>query len=241
MGRRSRPISPQLRRFVLDRDGAACTIAGCTSRYRLQVHHIKRWIDGGRTDPENLTTVCWFHHHVVIHGQGFRIDPDSPPQRRRLLQPPIHGPPWLEHARAKGMVITETPKTFVHHEWRRRGRTEVRSQRGGLERSKMRSAASRVSCSGLGAPSAAGLLSGRPRSDLILVVRAPRTAPLPPSLRSATLPHFVVEGKTRAQSRVSCLCSLLFAFCPVLCYELLATRSPKRREQRRPRPLGLER
>ena len=108
MGRRSRAIPPNLRRFVLDRDGAACTIAGCTSRYRLQVHHIVRWVDGGRTDPENLTTVCWFHHHVVIHGQGFRIDLDSPPQRRRLLQPPIHGPPWLEQARAKGMVISET-------------------------------------------------------------------------------------------------------------------------------------
>ena len=99
MGRRTRAISPQLRRFVLDRDGAACTIAGCTSRYRLQVHHIVRWVDGGRTDPENLATVCWFHHHIVIHGQGFTIDPDSPPQRRRLLSPPIHGPPWLEHAR----------------------------------------------------------------------------------------------------------------------------------------------
>ena len=110
MGRRTRAISPQLRRFVLDRDGAACTIAGCTSRYRLQVHHIVRWVDGGRTDPENLTTVCWFHHHIVIHGHGFTIDPHSPPQRRRLLQPPIHGPPWLEHARTRGMVASETPR-----------------------------------------------------------------------------------------------------------------------------------
>ena len=113
MGRRTRAIPPALRRFVLDRDGAACTIAGCTIRYRLQVHHIKRWVDGGRTDPENLTTVCWFHHQVVIHGHGFTIDPSSPPQRRRLLQPPIHGPPWLEHARARGMVITETPRALV--------------------------------------------------------------------------------------------------------------------------------
>ena len=107
LGRRSRVIPPRLRRFILDRDGAVCTVAGCTSRYRLQIHHITRWADGGRTDPENLATLCWFHHHVVIHGQGFRIDPDSPPQRRRLLRPPIHGPPWLEHARARGMTITE--------------------------------------------------------------------------------------------------------------------------------------
>ena len=109
MGRRTRAISPQLRRFILDRDGPACAIAGCTSRYRLQVHHLTRWIDGGRTDPENLTTVCWFHHQVVIHGHGFTIDPNSPPHRRRLLQPPIHGPPWLEHARRRGMVISEQP------------------------------------------------------------------------------------------------------------------------------------
>jgi hypothetical protein len=109
MGRRSRVIPPRLRRFILQRDGAACTIGGCTSRYRLQIHHITRWADGGRTDPENLTTVCWFHHHIVIHGQGFTIDPDTPPQRRRLLQPPIHGPPWLEHARQRGLVITEQP------------------------------------------------------------------------------------------------------------------------------------
>ena len=103
-------IPRRLRRFVLHRDGAVCTVAGCTSRYRLQIHHITRWADGGRTNPDNLTTLCWFHHHVVIHGQGFTIDPDSPSQRRRLLRPPIHGPPWLEHARARGMTIAEHPR-----------------------------------------------------------------------------------------------------------------------------------
>jgi hypothetical protein len=93
LGRRSRAIPPRLRRAILHRDGAACTIEGCVSRYRLQIHHIVGWADGGRTDPDNLTTLCWFHHHVVIHGRGFAIDPSSPPQRRRLLRPPIHGPP----------------------------------------------------------------------------------------------------------------------------------------------------
>ncbi|MEA2009201.1 MAG: DUF222 domain-containing protein [Actinomycetota bacterium] len=91
MGRRSRVISPRLRRFVLARDDG-CTVAGCTSRYRLQAHHIIPWSEGGVTDAANLATLCWFHHHVVVHGRGFRIDYDSPPQRRRLL-PPIHGPP----------------------------------------------------------------------------------------------------------------------------------------------------
>ena len=80
VGRRTRVIPPRLRRFILHRDGGVCTISGCVSRYRLQVHHTTPWSEGGRTDAENLSTVCWFHHHVVIHGHGFTIDPGSPPQ-----------------------------------------------------------------------------------------------------------------------------------------------------------------
>ena len=98
LGRRSRTIPPRLRRFILHRDHRRCTISGCTSRYRLQIHHIVPWSQDGRTDPENLTTLCWFHHQVVIHGQGHRIDPDSPPQRRRLLNPRIHAPPRMTRA-----------------------------------------------------------------------------------------------------------------------------------------------
>ena len=93
LGRRTRVIPPRLRRFAIHRDGGVCTVAGCVSRYRLQIHHIVPWSQDGLTDPENLTTLCWFHHQVVIHGQGHRIDPNSPPQRRRLLHPRIHAPP----------------------------------------------------------------------------------------------------------------------------------------------------
>lgn len=97
MGRRSRAIPPRLRRFVLHRDGGVCTFEGCASRYRLQPHHILPWSEGGRTDADNLTTLCWFHHHVVIHGRGFSIDPSSPPHRRRFIRPPIHAPPSWDH------------------------------------------------------------------------------------------------------------------------------------------------
>ena len=93
MGRRSRSIPPRLRRFILARDGGVCTAEGCISRYRLQPHHIVSWSDGGTTDAENLTTLCWFHHHVVIHGRGFTLDPSTPPQRRRFHRPRIHAPP----------------------------------------------------------------------------------------------------------------------------------------------------
>ena len=83
----SRAIPPAVRRLVAARDGG-CTIGGCTSRYRLEPHHIVLRSDGGSHDPENLTTLCWFHHHVAIHQQGLRIDPDSPALRRRLIRTP---------------------------------------------------------------------------------------------------------------------------------------------------------
>ncbi len=92
IGRKRAAIPPRLRRYVLWRDGG-CAIDGCTSRYRIEAHHIVPYSQGGRTDADNLTAVCWFHHHVVIHGMGYQIDPDTPPQRRRFLKPGTGDPP----------------------------------------------------------------------------------------------------------------------------------------------------
>ena len=81
------------RRPIVHPDGGRCAIDGCNSRHRLQPHHIIPFSEGGATGPENLTTLCWFHHHVVIHGLGYRLDPGTPPQRRRFLTPDSPDPP----------------------------------------------------------------------------------------------------------------------------------------------------
>ena len=86
VGRNSRVIPPRLRRYVTFRDGG-CVIEGCGSRYRLQAHHVLPFSEGGETEAANLVTLCWHHHHVLIHGYGYRIDPESPPGRRRFLRP----------------------------------------------------------------------------------------------------------------------------------------------------------
>lgn len=86
----SHTIPPAVRRWVLQRDGG-CVVDGCSSRYRLQPHHIRPRSEGGGHEPHNLATLCWYHHHVAIHTHGFRLDPQSPPRRRRLI-PPIRGP-----------------------------------------------------------------------------------------------------------------------------------------------------
>jgi hypothetical protein len=86
-------VPPAVRSFVLHRDQGRCQIDGCQSRYRIQPHHIRARADGGDHDPDNLVTLCWYHHHVAIHQMGMGLDPESPPTRRRLKGPYPHGPP----------------------------------------------------------------------------------------------------------------------------------------------------
>ncbi len=78
----------RIRDFVFFRDGG-CTADGCTSRYRLEPHHVQQRRHRGDHDPENLALLCWFHHHVVVHQEGFTLDPASQPKRRRFLAPGV--------------------------------------------------------------------------------------------------------------------------------------------------------
>lgn len=72
LGRKTRTVSAALRRFVLARD-MGCTAEGCSSDYRIEVHHTVPWSEGGATDAADLVSLCWFHHHIVIHRLGFDI------------------------------------------------------------------------------------------------------------------------------------------------------------------------
>ena len=93
-------VPPALRALVLARDLGMCAIEGCRSRYRLQIHHIHPRSRGGSHHSDNLITLCWYHHHVAIHGMGMEIDPESPLHRedcagrrartRRRLKEPCH-------------------------------------------------------------------------------------------------------------------------------------------------------
>lgn len=72
-GRKQRTAPPALKRALIHRSHGICQADGCTSRHRLQIHHIVPWSHGGPTDQENLVVLCWFHHQVVVHERGFEI------------------------------------------------------------------------------------------------------------------------------------------------------------------------
>jgi len=92
-GRRQRTIPPALRRAIIHRDGNTCAGDGCPSTHRLQVHHINPWPQGGTTDPENLITLCWYHHQMVVHQQGFQPYQHPDHGRIRFRKPALRGPP----------------------------------------------------------------------------------------------------------------------------------------------------
>jgi 5-methylcytosine-specific restriction endonuclease McrA len=86
-GRRQRTARPSLRRALLARYNYTCGADGCTSRHRLQVHHLTPWARGGETNQDDLVVLCWFHHQVVVHERGFEIVPHPDLRRIRFRRP----------------------------------------------------------------------------------------------------------------------------------------------------------
>ena len=57
LGRRRRRPNAAIRRAARERDHGRCRFPGCESR-RVDLHHIRHWINGGRTDLDNLISLC---------------------------------------------------------------------------------------------------------------------------------------------------------------------------------------
>jgi hypothetical protein len=62
-----RTASPGQRRALAARDGG-CSFPGCDRPPDwCETHHVVAWVDGGRTDLENLTLVCGFKRGWTCH------------------------------------------------------------------------------------------------------------------------------------------------------------------------------
>ena len=101
VGRRTRTISPALRRALAARD-RQCRFPGC-GNVRCDCHHLKHWADGGRTALDNLVLLCRRHHRAV-HEEGYRVTIDAAgvvqflgPDGRSLPEAP-RAPGWTGRA-----------------------------------------------------------------------------------------------------------------------------------------------
>jgi hypothetical protein len=101
VGRRTRAISPGLRRALEHRD-RGCRFPGCGSRL-CDAHHIEHWADGGKTGLSNMLLLCRRHHRAV-HEEGFSMElgpngearfyrPDGRPLAEAPAPPVVAGEP----------------------------------------------------------------------------------------------------------------------------------------------------
>jgi hypothetical protein len=75
VGRRTRAISPALRRALKRRDDG-CRFPGCTNTRYLHAHHIEHWAQGGKTELSNLIQLC-SRHHRCVHEGGYSVEVDA--------------------------------------------------------------------------------------------------------------------------------------------------------------------
>jgi hypothetical protein len=74
VGRRTRTISPALRRALQARD-RGCRFPGCGRRH-VHGHHLHHWANGGPTRLDNLALLCHGHHRAV-HEEGYQVERDA--------------------------------------------------------------------------------------------------------------------------------------------------------------------
>ena len=104
VGRRTRSISPALRRALMSRD-RGCRFPGCAATHRLHGHHVRHWAEGGETALDNLVLLCPVHHRLVHEG-GFDV--------RRLDDGALRftGPNGIA-VRAPSPIEVSSPATIV--------------------------------------------------------------------------------------------------------------------------------
>jgi hypothetical protein len=106
VGRRTRAISPGLRRALEHRD-TGCRFPGCGRRL-CDAHHVEHWADGGGTSLANTLLLCRRHHRAV-HEEGFSVEL-APGGEARFYRP--NGRPFPE-APALPVVVREPVTALV--------------------------------------------------------------------------------------------------------------------------------
>jgi Domain of unknown function (DUF222) len=81
LGRSQRLASTGQTMALITRDGG-CSFPGCDHPPAwCDRHHILDWISGGRTDVDNLTFLCRYHHtHFLQKGWACQMNPDGLPE-----------------------------------------------------------------------------------------------------------------------------------------------------------------
>ncbi|TFD55432.1 HNH endonuclease [Cryobacterium frigoriphilum] len=88
VGDKRRAFSPAMTKAIMSRDGG-CIISGCDiPAYWTELHHVKSYAQGGKTEVANGVCLCYRHHHA-IDTSGWQI-------RMTNGRPEVLGPAWID-------------------------------------------------------------------------------------------------------------------------------------------------
>ncbi|HEX3334533.1 MAG TPA: DUF222 domain-containing protein [Acidimicrobiales bacterium] len=73
---RTRRDPTDAQRIVIRRRDKGCRFPGCTHTEFTDVHHVLHWVNGGRTDLDNLVELC-DQHHRSVHEMGWKVSGDA--------------------------------------------------------------------------------------------------------------------------------------------------------------------
>ncbi|HOA03176.1 MAG TPA: HNH endonuclease, partial [Dermatophilaceae bacterium] len=68
VGRSQRVVPDRTRRLIESRD-QGCRYPGCVGAGHVEAHHIVHWRNGGRTDLDQLVSLCPYHHDRHHEGE----------------------------------------------------------------------------------------------------------------------------------------------------------------------------
>ena len=187
VGRRTRTISPGLRRALEIRD-RGCRFPGCGLRF-TDAHHVQHWADGGETSLSNTLLLCRFHHRLVHEG-GWKV------RWSGEGEPVFHDPRGGTHFKGRRALRKNEPSGGRAGEESRGGEPGRRAgeeSRGGAPSQCALSPApgmSRRGCAG-------GTTSGDESDEGVATPRVPASAPVP------VLAPFPIGRATRTSPRIS--------------------------------------
>jgi hypothetical protein len=99
-------IRPDADRRIFERDGWRCAVPGCSGYRNLHAHHIDFRSHGGGDAPENLITLCAFHHQRGVHGRELSLRGRAP-ERLRFALGTRKGAPPLARYRSGDIRVRE--------------------------------------------------------------------------------------------------------------------------------------
>jgi hypothetical protein len=109
---RTRRIASRSQTIALIARDVGCSFPGCDAPPEwCERHHVVPWVDGGKTDLDNLTLLCAYHHHnFAAKGWDCRINSAGVPEWT---------PPWWIDKRRTPMINTRIRGQLAARQHRR--------------------------------------------------------------------------------------------------------------------------